>query len=135
MNRLHRFTGMVPAVILLGMAGCPTEGVTGAFQIVNAAPGVLITELYLVPSGSASEGRNRLLQPLGLGQSATIGLLAPGYYDERAVAVVLDDSSFVQLPNPQIAIQAGRTYVHTVYWTSEDPLISGPSLDDFIGRP
>ena len=109
------------AALLLGFAACPPAAGLGTFKIVNAAPGVLIVELYLVKTGSTDWGPNRLPVPLEYGETFFIAGITPGVYDEMAVALFPRTGETDHLVNETIAIQSGQTYSHIVHFVS-DPL-------------
>lgn len=102
--------------VMVSSAGCPTA-LTASYRVTNAAQGVLVMEVYVSPSGSASSGSNRLAQPLYPGETFTVTGLAPGYYDGLAVVYVPSSGQWAQLPNPLVELKAGQTYVQAIYFT------------------
>ncbi len=119
---MMRHIGLVALLgaTMLSSAGCPTT-YTASYRVTNAAQGVLVMELYVSPSGSATGGANRLSQPLYPGQTFTVTGLAPGYYDGMAVVYIPGSGQWAQLANPLVELRAGQTYTQTVYYT--DPSI------------
>jgi hypothetical protein len=116
---------------LLACTACPPGTHTGTFQLINAAPGVLVTELYLMPAGRQDRGPNRLPYPLGVGGVYAIDNLVPGYYDEVAVAVFPATGEFVELANEQILISAGQSYIHTVHFAPDNSLTYTPGRQPY----
>lgn len=111
------------AVVALSHTGCPST-LTASYQITNVASGVLVMELYVSPSGSSSNGPNRLTQPLYPGETFTVTGLAPGYYDGLAVVYLPASDQWAQLPNPLVELHAGQTHTQSIYYTNS----SVPSL-------
>lgn len=112
-------------VVALSHAGCPST-LTASYQVTNVASGVLVMELYVCPSGSASTGPNRLAQPLYPGETFTVTGLVPGYYDGLAVVYLPLSDQWAQLPNPLVELHSGQTYTQSIYYTNS----SVPSLKD-----
>jgi len=109
------------AVLVAALAGCPDSIHDGTFVITNAAPGVLVTELYLVPTGSVEWGANLMTVPIAYGQSFLVSDLEPGNYDEMAVAIYLDTNETDRLVNEAIRIERGRTFTHLVQFAPPWP--------------
>jgi len=120
--RLVRLCAGVLAVgLLAGLLGCPPQHVPGAFQVTNAAPGVIVTDVYLVPSGAPHWGSNRLLAPLAYGQSFVVGGLEPGYYDEMALVMFPESGDTDRLINRTVLIAPGQTFTHLVHFVAPWP--------------
>ncbi len=120
MIRKMRVKQGAAVVLLWALLGCPGAVTTGAFQVVNAAPGVLVTQIYLAPTGSPSWGANRLGAPLFPGESFRLAGVVPGNYDMRIVALFPGTGATDEIVSRFIRIDAGQTYLHTVHFVNED---------------